>query len=174
MNMRTLTTKILFILLACTVGLTSCNEKFEEIHDELALDYTRFNLKTEGGEFAFMVYYDGPWTISLDKEVDWLKLETTSGTGVTPVHITFEENHLFKRTVNMTIKGGGESKTIAIAQNPAVATPIFTFVEDGIALTKGSYRVKTIMKSNLSEIAIESQLPTVTYDLGEGGWIEER
>ena len=171
MNMRTLVNKILFILLACAVGFTGCGEKFEEVHDELALGYTRFNLNTDGGEFAFMVYYDGDWTISLDKEVDWMRLEKTSGTGVTPVHIYFEENHLFKRTVNMTISGGGESKVIAIAQKPAVETPIFTFVEDGINLTKGSYRVKTIMKSNLSEIAIESQLPTVAYELGGEGWI---
>ena len=169
--MRTLANKILFILLACAVGFTGCGEKFEEVHDELALDYTRFNLSTDGGEFAFMVYFDGDWTISLDKEVEWMRLEKTSGTGVTPVHIYFDENHLFKRTVNMTISGGGVSKVIAIAQKPAVETPIFTFVENGIKLTKGSYRVKTIMKSNLSEIAIKSQLPTVSYELGGEGWI---
>ena len=46
MNMRTLANKILFILLACAVGFTGCGEKFEEVHDELALDYTRFNLNT--------------------------------------------------------------------------------------------------------------------------------
>ena len=171
MNMKTLANKIFYIFLACTLAFGGCANIYEDTFEELKLDYTMFNLKQEGGEFAFMVYYDGDWTISLDKEVDWLELETTSGKGITPVHIKFQENHLFQRTVNMTISGGGESKVIAITQKPAVATPIISFVEDGINLTNGAYRVKTQMKSNLTEIAIQSQLPTVSYDLGGEDWI---
>lgn len=171
MNMKTLANKIFYIFLACTLAFGGCANIYEDTFEELKLDYTTFNLKQEGGEFAFMVYYDGDWTISLDKEVDWLELEKTSGKGITPVHIKFQENHLFQRTVNMTINGGGESKVIAITQKPAVATPIISFVEEGINLTNGAYRVKTQMKSNLSEIAIQSQQPTVSYDLGGEGWI---
>ena len=149
MNMKTSAYKIFFILLACVLGFTACQEEYVDEFETLELDYTRFNLKEEGGEFAFMVYFSGDWTISLDKEVDWLELEMTSGTGITPVHIYFKQNHLFARTVNMTISGGGETKTIAISQKPAVETPIFKFVEESISLTKGAYRVKTKMQSNL-------------------------
>ena len=170
MNMKTSAYKIFFILLACVLGFTACQEEYVDEFETLELDYTRFNLKEEGGEFAFMVYFSGDWTISLDKEVDWLELEMTSGTGITPVHIYFKQNHLFARTVNMTISGGGETKTIAISQKPAVETPIFKFVEESISLTKGAYRVKTKMQSNLSEEAIRSQVPNVTYVFGED-WI---
>ena len=169
--MKTLANKIFLIFLACSIGLTGCMEEYKDEFETLKLDYTQFNLAQEGGEFAFMVYFDGDWTISLDKDVDWLQLETTSGSGITPVHVYFQENHLFKRTVNMTISGGGETKTVAISQKPSVDKPVISFVENGINLTKGAYRVKTQMKSNLSDVAIKSQTPTVSYNLGGEGWI---
>lgn len=169
--MRTFADKIFFVLLATVLCLTGCSKEYEDRYENLELDYTRFNLAMEGGEFAFMVYYSGDWTITLDKDVAWARLEKTSGSGITPVHIAFDENYTFQRSFTMTISGGGESKDIVVTQKPAVTNPIFRFVEESITLCNGAYHVKTRMQSNLSEVAIQSNSPTVEYDAGGEGWI---
>ena len=44
-------------------GVLSCQDIYLDECDTLALDYTKINVKREGGQFAFMVYYSGDWTI---------------------------------------------------------------------------------------------------------------
>ena len=113
------------------------------------MDYTKLNVKREGGSFAFMVYYSGDWTIELDKEVSWTKLEMTSGTGITPVHIDVEENFTFKRSFNMFITAGADRDTVLVTQAPAVDTPNLKFNEQSVSLANGSGKVSVLLQSNL-------------------------
>ena len=136
------------------------------------MDYTKLNVKREGGSFAFMVYYSGDWTIELDKEVSWAKLEMTSGTGITPVHIDVEENFTFKRSFNMFITAGADRDTVLVTQAPAVDTPNLKFNEQSVSLANGSGKVSVLLQSNLMENAIRRYDPVVEYIQGNN-WMSD-
>lgn len=164
--MRRVISRYIFILFACVAGAVSCQDIYLDEYDTLALDYTKINVNREGGQFAFMVYYSGDWTIELDREVAWAQLEKTSGTGITPVHIDVEENFTFRRAFNMVVAAGESRDTVVVTQLPAVDKPFFSFAEQGVSLANGSGRVSVVMKSNLAQQAIISQTPAVEYVQG--------
>ena len=96
--------------------MPSCQDKFEEEYEVLALDYDKIDVKHEGGKYTFMVYCSGDWTITLDKEVDWVTFDKTSGRGVTMVNIEFGKNEALKRSFNMTVSDGVETRVIPVVQ----------------------------------------------------------
>ena len=159
--------KLILILFAGIVALPACQEKFEEEYNELELDYEKIDVKHEGGKYTFMVYFSGDWTISLDEGTDWVTLGQTSGTGVTMVDIEFEPNNLFKRSFNMVISGGGESKTIPVTQMTSLTKVVLKFMnEDSIDLANCSGRVVAKLVSNLPPSFVESHTPVTS-----GQWI---
>lgn len=170
--MRRFINKYIFAFAVCVAAVASCQDIYVDEYKELALDYTKLNIKREGGNFAFMVYYSGDWTIELDKEVSWAKLEMTSGTGITPVHINVEENLTFKRSFNMFITAGAERDTVVVTQAPAVETPNLRFIEQSISLANGSGKVSVLLQSNLMENAMRLYEPVVEYIQGND-WMSD-
>lgn len=164
--MRRFINKYILVLAACIAAVSSCQDIYIDEYDDLALDYTKLNVKREGGNFAFMVYYSGDWTIELDKEVSWARLEMTSGSGITPVHIDVDENFTFKRSFNMIITAGADRDTVLVTQAPAVETPNLRFNEQSVSLANGSGRVNVLFQSNLMESAIRLHSPEVEYIQG--------
>ena len=169
--MRKFINKYIFVVSACLAAISSCQDIYIDEYEELALDYTKLNVKREGGNFAFMVYYSGDWTIELDKEVSWAKLEKRSGTGITPVHIDVEENFAFKRSFNMIITAGSNRDTVLVTQAPAVDTPHLRFNEQSVSLSNGSGKVSVLLQSNLMESAIQLYSPVVEYIQGND-WLK--
>ena len=165
--MRKTISKYIFIFAAIIAAVSSCQDIYKDEYEELALDYTRLNIKPEGGNFVFMVYYSGDWTIELDKDVSWARLEMNSGSGITPVHIDVDQNYSFKRSFNMIVEAGAERDTVVVTQSPAVENPTFRFSEESLALANGSGKVTVLLQSNLMKEAIDRIDPVIEYIQGE-------
>jgi hypothetical protein len=108
--------------------MSGCQDIYKEEFERLQMDYTSMNVKYEGGKYTFMVYCSGDWTISLGEDVDWVRFDRMSGTGVTMVNVEFDENYALKRSFNMIVSGGGESQVIPVMQASPVSTVILEFM----------------------------------------------
>ena len=75
--------RIVFVLFSCLVAISSCQDIYKEEYGSVGLDYDKIDVKPAGEKYAFMVYCSGDWTIGFDKEVDWVRLDKTSGHGAT-------------------------------------------------------------------------------------------
>jgi hypothetical protein len=149
-----------FICLAFCAVISACQDIYKDDFDSLQMDYTSLNVKYEGGKYTFMVYYSGDWTISLDKDVDWVRFDRTSGTGVTMVNVEFDENDALKRSFNMTVSGGDESHVIPVMQASPVSTVVLEFMnKEAIELANNAGLVVAKLKSNLPPSFIEAIVP---------------
>jgi hypothetical protein len=149
-----------FICLAFCAVISACQDIYKDDFDSLQMDYTSLNVKYEGGKYTFMVYYSGDWTISLDKDVDWVRFDRTSGTGVTMVNVEFDENDALKRSFNMTVSGGDESHVIPVMQASPVITVVLEFMnKEAIELANNAGLVVAKLKSNLPPSFIEAIVP---------------
>lgn len=161
--------KYICILFACIAAIPSCQDKFEEEYEVLALDYDKIDVKHEGGKYTFMVYCSGDWTITLDKEVDWVTFDKTSGRGVTMVNIEFGKNEALKRSFNMTVSDGVETKVIPVVQVSPVTKVMMEFLnQEGIDLADCAGTVVAKLKSNLPPSFIETLAP-----VADSKWIED-
>ena len=161
--------KYICILFACIAAIPSCQDKFEEEYEVLALDYDKIDVKHEGGKYTFMVYCSGDWTITLDKEVDWVTFDKTSGRGVTMVNIEFGKNEALKRSFNMTVSDGVETTVIPVVQVSPVTKVMMEFLnQEGIDLADCAGTVVAKLKSNLPPSFIETLAP-----VADSKWIED-
>ena len=161
--------KYICILFACIAAIPSCQDKFEEEYEVLALDYDKIDVKHEGGKYTFMVYCSGDWSITLDKEVDWVTFDKTSGRGVTMVNIEFGKNEALKRSFNMTVSDGVETKVIPVVQVSPVTKVMMEFLnQEGIDLADCAGTVVAKLKSNLPPSFIETLAP-----VADSKWIED-
>lgn len=161
--------KYICILFACIAAMPSCQDKFEEEYEVLALDYDKIDVKHEGGKYTFMVYCSGDWTITLDKEVDWVTFDKTSGHGVTMVNIEFGKNKALKRSFTMTVSDGVETKMIPVVQVSPITKVMMEFLnQEGIDLADCAGTVVAKLKSNLPPSFIETLVPQV-----DSKWIED-
>ena len=151
----------------CAV-MSGCQDIYKEEFERLQMDYTSLNVKYEGGKYTFMVYCSGDWTISLGEDVDWVRFDRMSGTGVTMVNVEFDENYALKRSFNMIVSGAGESQVIPVMQASPVSTIILEFMnKEPIELANCAGLVVAKLKSNLPPAFIETFAP----QSGES-WIE--
>ena len=161
--------KYICILFACIAAMPSCQDKFEEEYEVLALDYDKIDVKHEGGKYTFMVYCSGDWTITLDKEVDWVTFDKTSGHGVTMVNIEFGRNEALKRSFTMTVSDGVETKMIPVVQVSPITKVVMEFLnQEGIDLADCAGTVVAKLKSNLPPSFIETLVPQT-----DSKWIED-
>lgn len=168
--MRKTINKYIFILAAIVAAVSSCQDIYKDEYDQLALDYTKLTIKSEGGSFPFMVYYSGDWIIEVDKEVSWARLEMRSGTGITPVHIDVDENFTFKRSFKMVVVAGADRDTVLVSQSPAAENPSLRFCEESVSLANGSGKVSVLLQSNLMKEALDAQTPVIEYIQGDN-WL---
>ena len=145
--------RIIILLLGCVAAISACQTKFEEEYDTVRLDYTKFDVKADGGKFTFVVYYSGDWTIALDGDADWIAFDKTYGRGVTLVTVEFAENTASQRGVNMLVSGAGETKVIPVNQIGAYTLYEIGTVEEMLAWNQqpaGSLPDKVVLKNNIS------------------------
>ena len=148
--------------------MPACQNKFEEEYEELELDYEKIDVKHEGGKYTFMVYCSGDWTISLDRDVDWVTFDKTSGTGVTMVTVEFTQNEALKRSFNMTISDGVETKVIPVVQVSPITKIVMEFLnQEGIDLADCAGTVVAKLRSNLPPSFIGTLVPET-----DSKWIE--
>ena len=140
--------------------MPACQNKFEEEYEKLELDYEKIDVKHEGGKYTFMVYCSGDWTISLDRDVDWVTFDKTSGTGVTMITVEFSRNEALKRSFNMTISDGVETKVIPVVQVSPISRIVMEFLnQEGIDLADCAGTVVAKLRSNLPPSFVGTLVP---------------
>ena len=145
--------RLVFVLFTCLAAVQSCQDIYEEEYGSVELDYNRIDVKSDGGKYTFTVYCSGAWTISLDKDVDWVTFDRTSGSGVTIVNVEFGANSESQRHVTMTVSGGGSVKTVPVHQVGAYILYEIETVEDMFAWNQGaapSLPEKIVLKNDIS------------------------
>lgn len=145
--------RIVVLLFGCAAALSGCQNKFEEEYDTVKLDYSKIDVKAEGGKFTFVVYYSGEWTIALDSDAEWIALDKTSGRGVTLINVEFAENTASQRGTNMLVSGAGDTMVIPVNQVGAYTLYEIGTVEEMLAWNQkpaSSLPDKVVLKNNIS------------------------
>ena len=145
--------RIVVLLFGCVAALSGCQNKFEEEYDTVKLDYSKIDVKAEGGKFTFVVYYSGEWTIALDGDAEWIALDKTSGRGVTLINVEFAENTASQRGTNMLVSGAGDTMVIPVNQVGAYTLYEIGTVEEMLAWNQkpaSSLPDKVVLKNNIS------------------------
>lgn len=115
----------IFISAVLCLLLHSCNGKFEESWPGLKIDHSEYTLGLEGGRFMVYVYYDGAWTMTIDKDVTWVKIENGYGTGVGFAYIVYDMGIPQERSATVTVKAdNGETATFVLNQGMRVIPSI--------------------------------------------------
>ena len=114
---------ILISVILCL--LHSCNGKFEESWPGLKIDHNEYSLDLKGGKFMVYVYYDGAWTMTLDENVNWARIENGAGTGVGYSYVVYDMGIPQERSVTVTVKAdNGETATFVLNQGMRIIPSI--------------------------------------------------
>lgn len=107
----------LILALIVLLSFCGCQEKFEK-HYDLSIDANAYTLPYSGDTFPLYVYCSGTWSATFDAEVDWVQIEpgTDHGQGNGIIRITFQDNDVAPRQVNVVIRSGEFTKTVNLSQ----------------------------------------------------------
>lgn len=113
---------LLFLVLFLTLLVTGgCSRAYKDTYDHLRVDRVLLKLQAEEGTIPIMVYYSGSWQAALDETCDWASLDMSSGTGITAIHLHYQENMLTARETTLTLSNDkDEPVTITITQNAGI------------------------------------------------------
>jgi len=112
---------LLFLLSLTLLAAVGCARAYQDRYDSLRVDRTLLKLPSEEGTIPIMVYYSGSWQASLDETCDWASLDAASGTGITTLHLHYQENILTARETTLTLSNDKDDPvTITITQNAGI------------------------------------------------------
>lgn len=160
------TMKQRFFLLSALVAffsLVSCQREFEVVND-LAVSSRTLELKSDAGSTHIMVYSKGPWTVTLDQNVEWASLNKLSGAGFNDFIFSYSANYGVKRGVNIVLEADGKTETISIIQAGAITAPNITFDRDKVVMPRQAVTCKMPMTTNLAFCLEEIKARAVYYD----------
>lgn len=108
--------RILFVTVVLMLA-AGCQKPFEK-HYDLAVDSNAYTLPYTGDTFPLYVYCSGDWTAEFDAEVSWIRIEegTEKGQGNGVVRITYKDNDDALRQVNLVLRSGEFTQTVALEQ----------------------------------------------------------
>lgn len=117
--MKTLMTRRFFLLVLSVLwAAASCTRPYNDTYEHLRVDRTELKLPAAEGTIAIMVYYSGSWNAALGEGCDWAGLDASSGSGITALHLHYQENILTARESSLTLSNDkDEFVTITITQN---------------------------------------------------------
>ena len=160
------TMKLRFFLLSALVAffsLVSCQREFEVVND-LAVSSRTLELKSDAGSTHIMVYSNGPWTVTLDQNVEWASLNKLSGAGLNDFVFSYSANYGVKRGVNILLEADGKTETISIIQAGAITSPNITFDHNKVVMPRQAVTCKMPMTTNLAFCLDEIKARAVYYD----------
>ncbi len=168
-------------------SLSACQQRFE-LDLEFAVSANRIlvaadkNLDADKRQTYFMVYSTGKWAVTTSKDVDWMTLSCTEGSGNGFVNIDYAPNTSWSRGVNIIVTSeSGESKSVEFVQQSGFTNNKGEYVEPSYAfqspvmemLGNDLTGVFAKVNTNLGEEQMGDAIVKVTYTKGEGGWFDE-
>ena len=108
--------KILIFISLCIFAVVSCTKPYEA-HYDFGFDREELRFTAKDTASYFMIYGEGTWTLRMNKEVAWVKIDKFSGGGNTQINVRVRPNEGVARDVEViaTYQDGRE-KTLIISQ----------------------------------------------------------
>lgn len=113
---------LVFLLLSLTLLVAAgCTRAYQDTYEHLRVDRTLLIIPAEEGTIPIMVYYSGSWKAALDETCDWASLDATAGSGITAIHLHYQDNILTARETVLTLSNDKDDPvTITITQNAGI------------------------------------------------------
>ena len=156
---------ISFLLPAALVLLPSCDKAFE-LKLPLAVDSHRLKLSQEEGSTHILVYADGAWTASLDRELSWASLDRTSGEGNLEVVFSYGENLGIARQALLILTKDSLRDTVRLIQSGPVTAPSYRFASAVNYIAVGGGRASFPVSGNLEHSTDAIRVAAVFEDGG--------
>ena len=118
------------MLLFAAVG---CQQRYE-LDLPLATNADEILVTKDAGHSYIMVYSTGNWTIALEKQVSWVALSKSEGSGNEFVQIDYQANTDLSRGVNIIITSRDLRRTVYFAQEAGMADSDTPFLENPIPI----------------------------------------
>jgi len=142
------TRNIISLLLPAALALASCDKAFE-LRLPLAVDSHRLKLSQEEGSTHILVYADGAWTASFDRELSWASLDRTSGEGNSEVVFSYGENLGIARQARLILTKGNLRDTVCLTQAGPVTNPSYKFASSVNSIAVGGGQSSFSVMGNL-------------------------
>ena len=144
--------------------LSACSQRYE-LRLPLALNRTEMRFDASGNSYYVLVYCEGDWTAALEKDVPWVSLSRTSGSGNAQIMVTTDLNRGVSRGVSLWVKSGSLSKEMYISQKSANAEiGNYNLVKEGVEMLRGASVGRIAAGTDLDAATLEGAQASVTYD----------
>ena len=160
-----------YIITALAAMLCLGCERPYEIVDDLGVSSHTLNISQTPGFTHIAVYSTGPWSISLDRHVDWASINKLSGEGLGDFVLSWSANYGIARSIDILVSKEGRTETIHVIQSGLVESPYITLGSSTVMCPKQSHTFTVPMSSNLGN-AVEDVKWRASYSGGgSASWI---
>ncbi len=160
-----------YIITALAAMLCLGCERPYEIVDDLGVSSHTLNISQTPGFTHIAVYSTGPWSISLDRHVDWASINKLSGEGLGDFVLSWSANYGIARSIDILVSKEGRTETIHVIQSGLVESPYITLGSSTVMCPKQSHTFTVPMSSNLGN-AVEDVKWRASYSgSGSASWI---
>ncbi len=97
--------QLLLPVLALLLAAAGCSQRYE-LNLPLALNRTEMRFDASGNSYYVLVYCQGDWTATLEKDVPWVSLSRSSGHGNSQIMVSADLNRGVSRGVVLTVRSG--------------------------------------------------------------------
>lgn len=164
--------QLLLIALALIGMAAACSQRYE-LNLPLALNRTEMRFDASGNSYYVLVYCQGDWTATLEKEVPWVSLSRSSGHGNSQIMVSTDLNRGVSRGVVLTVKSGDSTKEMYISQksgNSEIGN--YSLVKEGIEMLRGASTGRIAAGTDLDEETLSNVETSVDYgEVATEPWI---
>lgn len=140
--------KALAAIAVCSALVLSCQKEYQ-IVDELGVLQHTLNMSYSPVSTHITVYAAGPWTVTLDRQVEWASVNKTSGEGLGDFKLSLAANFGVARDINVIINSAGKEEVIHIVQAGAILTPYMNLGSSRVVLPSSGRSFEIPMTTNL-------------------------
>ncbi len=166
--------RILYWAAIMLLAVTACTQRYE-MDLPLALNRTEMRFKNSGDTYYVLVYSDGPWTATLEREVPWVTLSAESGEGNCELKVTTDLNPGVSRGVSLYITNSHGTRELYISQDKGSTDGgIYSFVKESVDVLRSAAKARIMAGTDLDEDTISGVINTVVYaSEEEPEWIHD-
>lgn len=157
------------IVALAAMACLGCERPYE-IVDELGVSSHTLNISQTPGSTHIAVYSTGPWTISLDRHVDWASINKLNGEGLGDFVLSWSANYGIARSIDILVSKEGRTETIRVIQAGLVESPYITLGSTKVVCPLQSHTFRIPMNSNLGN-AVDDIRWRASYSGDSSAWI---
>lgn len=160
---------------ALLLGAAACTQRYQ-LDIPLALNREEMRFTAYGNSYYVMVYCNGEWTASLEREVDWLSFSRTSGSGSgrEQIMVSADTNQCVSRGVVLSVVSGTESRELYISQAGLLGnTGSYGFGTEQYSVPAGGGVFSLPSATNLDPYTISCATVGIEYASEGEEWLQD-